>query len=324
MPPDLSHCEISIAGYTGRDSERGEVFIREIKSISGLKAPDLDVVYFSHPDDHIFLERQLNKGDSSDAQKQSETRLDIKKLDPESKPNASRKGLILKLGSSSLNFDVEPNTRRRPRDVRALAPNVETKADEPTPEEVASLRQGSDSGTVIHADIENLDSTVLIEAPKKLLLFQEMLNILGEQYNWKISNQVGDVPKKRCRSQHLVDGRPRRYCHVVITRDETTIIQALEIELTTKLKKDGNEEYESLSTLFFRASDTTETFRNILDDLMSASEDKSLGAMSWKRESISKYTSVREYLGHPDSKVQSEQDALASWVARAAEKVLGM
>ena len=29
-------------------------------------------------------------------------------------------------------------------------------------------------------------------------------------------------------------------------------------------------------------------------------------------------------LGHPDNKIKNEQDALDSWMARAAEKVIGM
>jgi hypothetical protein len=57
---------------------------------------------------------------------------------------------------------------------------------------------------------------------------------------------------------------------------------------------------------------------------MTVYKDEGLGAMSWKRRFISQITSVREYLGHPDNKIKNEQDALDSWMARAAEKVIGM
>ena len=115
-----------------------------------------------------------------------------------------------------------------------------------------------------------------------------------------------------------------RYCHAVIKRDKSTTIQILEIELTSKPKKDGTLEAESLSTLFFRAGDTSVTFQRILDELMTVYKDEGLNALSWKRRFISQNTLVWEYLGHPDNKIKNEQDALDSWVARAAEKIIGM
>jgi hypothetical protein len=102
------------------------------------------------------------------------------------------------------------------------------------------------------------------------------------------------------------------------------VIQVLEIELTSKAKKDGTKESESLSTLFFRCSDTATTYQSILDELMMSYKDGGLNAMTWKKQSISSMTNIRKYLGHPENKIKSEQDALASWVARAAETVLGM
>ena len=57
---------------------------------------------------------------------------------------------------------------------------------------------------------------------------------------------------------------------------------------------------------------------------MTAYKDERLNAMSWKRQFISQNTSVREYLGHPDNKIKNELDALESWEARAADKVIGM
>lgn len=327
-PPDLSHCEISLAGFTGRDSYDDQVFIREIRSISGIKAPELDVVYFSHPDDDLLLEMEPEESDGDKPSSPRKPRVNIREIDPDMKPNASKRRYCVKLGCSGLNFDVEMDTRRSPRHLEALPlPKIESDHDgleEQKPEEVASLQQGSDKGKAPRADVDNLDPAELIDAPEKIVAFQAMLQKLESEYGWKIENQMGDVPKKRCRSQHLIDDRPRRYCHAIIQRDASTTIQVLEIELTSKIKKDGTGEIESLSTLFFRASDTTVTFQMILDELMTAHKDKGLNAMSWKRKFISKNTSGWAYLGHPDNKIKNEQDALESWVARAAEKVIGM
>lgn len=325
--PDISHCEISLAGFTGRESEENQVFIREIRSIAGIKSPELDVVYFSHPDDDILLEKELDGNDGDKPPSKGKIPVNIKELDPDNRPKASKRRHLVKMGRIGINFDVELDTRRSPRLVKALPPKIEPDLDElqeQTPEELASLQQGSDKGRGPRADVDNLDPPDLVDAPEKIVLFQAMLDMLEEQYGWKIDSQMGDVPKKRCRSQHLVGDRPRRYCHAVIVRDETTNIQVLEIELTSKTKKDGAEELESLSTLFFRAPDTHSTYLNILDELMTAYREEGLNAMSWKRKYIAKNTSVREYLGHPDNKIKSEQDALVSWVARAAEKVIGM
>ena len=325
-PPDLSHCGISLAGYTGRAPEEYHVFIREIRSVSGLKAPDLDVVYFSHPDDHLLLSKELEVIEEK-PRPPSKPPVDIRELDPDTNPKSSKKRYSIKLGRSGLNFDVEPDTRRSPRHVKALPPLSEPdleEIEEQTPEELASLQQGSDIGKGLKADIDNLDPPVLIDAPEKIMFFQSMLQKLEKEHVWQIESIIGDVPKKRCRSQHLVGGRPRRYCHAVIKRDKSTTIQILEIELTSKPKKDGTLEVESLSTLFFRAGDTAVTFQRILDELMTAYKDGRLNAMSWKRQFISQNTSVREYLGHPDNKIKNELDALESWVARAADKVIGM
>ena len=325
-PPNLSHCEISLAGYTGREPEENQVFIREIRSASGLKAPDLDIVYFSHPDDHLLLSKDPKENDEK-PKPLSKPPVDIRELDPDTNPKSSKKRHSVKLGRSGLNFDVELDTRRSPRNVKALPlqsePDLE-EIEEQTPKELASLQQGSDKGKALKADVDNLDPPDLVDAPEKIVFFQSMLRKLEEEHGWQIESKIGDVPKKRCRSQHLVGDRQRRYCHAVIKRDKSTTIQILEIELTSKLKKGGTLEAESLSTLFFRAGETAVTFQRILDELMTAYKDERLNAMSWKRQFISQNTSVREYLGHPDNKIKNELDALESWVARAADKVIGM
>jgi hypothetical protein len=311
----------------GRDSEEHQVFIREIRSIAGLKSPDLNIVYFSHPDDDIWLEREPEESDDVKSPPKDKTPVNIKELDPYNKPKASKRRHLVKLGRSGLNFDVELDTRRSPRHVKILPSKVKSELDElqeQTPEELASLQQGSDKGKGPRADVDNLVPPDLLDAPEKIVFFQTMLQKLKEVHGWNIVSHMGDVPQKRCRSLHLVGDNPRRYCHAKIVRDGSTTIQVLEIELTKKIKKDGNEELESLSTLFFRAPDTESTYLKCLDELMTDYKDKGPAAMSWKRNFIAQNTSVREYLDHPDNKIKSESDALESWVARAAEKIKGM
>ena len=46
QPPDLGACEISWAGYTGRDSEQHHCYIREIRAIAGVPTPELNAVVF--------------------------------------------------------------------------------------------------------------------------------------------------------------------------------------------------------------------------------------------------------------------------------------
>lgn len=325
--PDLSHCEISIAGFTGRDSEVDHVFIREIRSISGIKSPDLEVVYFSHPEDDILLQKELEDGDDQQLKRSRKVVVDIKEIDPSTSPKSGKKRHLVKLGRSGLNFDVELDTRRSPRHVRVLPPMVESNLDEleeQTPEEIGSVQRGSDNGNGPRVDVDNLDPPDLVDAPEKIMFFQAMLEKLNEEYGWKIESKMGAVPKMKCRSQHLIDGRLRRYCHAIIYRDESTIVQILEIELTSKLNKKGEFEPESLSTLFFRAGDTTSTFLAILDELMTSYGKEGPKAMNWKKRFVSQNTTIREYLGHPDNKIKIEFDALESWVARAAEKVKGL
>ncbi|MGH1461874.1 MAG: hypothetical protein ACRBB6_07555 [Neptuniibacter sp.] len=325
--PDLSHCEISLAGFTGRELEENQVFIREIRSISGLKSPDLDVVYFSHPNDEMLLEKEPEKDSNEKSETAKKSPVDIQEIDPDNKPKAVNKRHLVKLGRSRLNFDVEPDTKRSPRHAKALPAQVEPDLDdleEQAPEELASLQQGSDKGKGLRADVDNIDPPELIDAPEKLLFFQAMLRKLKNEYGWEVESKIGDVPKKRCRSQHLIGDRARRYCHAIVKRDISTKIQILEIELANKVKKDGTPEPECLSTLFFRASDSNSTFQKVLDELMSSHSDERLNAMTWKRKFNSQCTTTCTYLGHPDNKIKSERDALDSWVLRAREKILSL
>lgn len=57
---------------------------------------------------------------------------------------------------------------------------------------------------------------------------------------------------------------------------------------------------------------------------MSSDLKNKLKAMQWKRKLIAGRTINRLYLEHPDNKIKNEEDALASWVARAAGKIKGL
>lgn len=317
-PPDLGNCEISYAGFTGGESKE-HIYIREIRSISGLQSPELDTVFFSHPDDVLYLEADSEESnDEGKSRKPNKPPVNIKELNPDGNPKASKKRYLVKLGRTGLNFDVEPDCRRSPRHVRALPPYTKPELDdnqEQLEEELASLQEGKDTGKGVRADVDNLEPPKLIEAPEKIAFFQVMLEQLESKYSWKIDYQMGNVPKQSCRSAHLIDGRPRQFCHATIQRDDTTTVQVLEIELTKE---------ESLSTMFFRTKGGGSVYQNILNELMSRDKDKGLNAMSWKRQFNSSNTNVCVYLGHPDNKVKSEEDALDTWVARAAAKVIGL
>jgi len=315
-PPNLNNCVISYAGFTGDEFGKNQIFVREIRSISGVPSPDLDTVYFSHPDDDILLQNEEDTESNNNSIHLQDLKVNIKELHPDFRPKASKKRFLIKVGSSGLNFDVEPDLKRSPRHIKSLPPGVKPELDEieeQTHEELASLNEGSESGNIPRVDVDNFDPPELIDAPEKLAFFKTMLEKLEDNYGWNMNVQIGDVPKISCRSLHFIGGRPRQYCHVIIERDETTTVQVLEIELSTK---------ESLSTLFFRSNDKDSTYFEILDELMSRYLDEGQNAMSWKRKFNSENTILCAYLGHPDNKIKSEDDALESWFARAGNMVL--
>lgn len=313
--PDLSSCEISWSGYTDgkKYGQKQQCYIREIRSLSGVEAPNLDVIYFSHPDDVLLLEKELE--DKDDKVAPNEKKIAPKIIDPYNSPKSGNKRHLLKFSSSGLHFDCEIDLARSPRNIRALPKGEKPKLDEnQTEEDTVGITEGSNHGKKPRADINNLEEPELLAAPEKIVFFQKLLDELGKNTGWSINSTTGNVPQKRCRSAHLVAGRPRKYCHAVVQRDETTVVQILEIELTAK---------ESLSTLFFRSEEVGSKFEKLLDSLMSgvSDEDKKSKAMQWKRQSNAELTISRQYLDHPDTKIKNETDAMESWVARAKQKV---
>lgn len=312
QPPDLNSCEIYWAGYTGKKSmgEDHHCYIREIRSIAGLPSPQLETVFFSHPDDELILESEAQEREEG---KENTDYTEPAEIDPDNPPKPGRKRLMLSITSSGLHFDAEIDLRRSPRQVKALPRGEKPQMDEPE-EETLGITEQSDYGKNRRADFDNLDKRELIEAPEKMLFFQEMFGLLKSEYGWQIETHTGEVPPKNCRSAHLIDGRPRQYCHVVLNRDPDTLIQILEIEL----KPD-----ESLSTLFFR-SDAENVLGEILDALMTSDTELKYKAMQWKRKTNAELTITRHYLEHPDRKIKDENEALESWVARAADRIKRM
>ena len=317
QPPDLGASEISWAGYTGRDSEQHHCYIREIRAIAGVPTPELEAVVFSHPDDVLFIENEPDDNESgNDAKTRKQTsRVVPKEIDPHHPPKAANKRYLIRITSAGFHFDAEIDLRRSPRHIRGLPKGEMPDLDEIQEEESLGITEGSDHGSKPRADIDNLEKPELIDAPEKIAFFQTMLEQLEAKHGWDIETHTGDVPRKRCRSAHLVGGRARKYTHAVVQRDDTTEVHVLEIELTAD---------ESLSTLFFRATHTQNAVEKILDALMTSDTSHKFKAMQWKRQSNAEHTIARHYLEHPDKKIKSEAEALESWVARAADKILSL
>ena len=319
QPPDLGTSEISWAGYTGRDTlgEQHHCYIREIRAIAGVPAPELEAVVFSHPDDVLFLvnePKDSESGNEANTRKQT-SRVVPKEIDPHHPPKPGKKRHLLQISPAGFHFDAEIDLRRSPRHIRGLPEAEMPDLEEIQEEESLGITEGSDHGSKPRADIDNLEKPELIDAPEKIVFFKTMLEQLGANYDWKIDTDTDDVPRKSCRSAHLVGGRPRKYTHAVVQRDETTEVQILEIELTAQ---------ETLSTLFFRTTHSQDAVKKILDALMTNDTSKKYKAMQWKRESNAEHTIARHYLEHPDKKIKSEVEALESWVARAADKILSL
>ena len=318
-PPDLGGSQISWAGYTGREDvgEKHHCYIREIRAISGVPAPELDEVVFSHPDDVFYLEKEPNESDSgSDAKtRRQKSRVVPKEIDPHNPPKAGKNRYLLQIKPAGFHFDAEIKLRRSPLKVKALPKGDKSDLKATQEENTLGITEGSDHGSKPRADIDNLEKPELIDAPEKLGFFQTMLEQLKAERGWNIETDTGDVPRKRCRTAHLVGGRPRKYTHVVVQWDDTNAVHILEIELTAK---------ETLSTLFFRASHPQQAVEKILDALMTNDTSQKYKAMQWKRKSNAEHTIARHYLEHPDNKIKTEAEALESWVARAAGKILSL
>jgi hypothetical protein len=315
QPPDLSSCEISWVGFTG-DEDMGQKhhrYVREIRSIAGVRAPELESIMFSHPADILFLEGEPEENNKpGEKPPKQRPKAKPKEIDPDNPPKAGKKRYLIRITSAGFYFDTEIDLRRSPRQVKALPKGKKPQLDEPQEEDTFGITEGSDHGKKPRADIDNLEKPDLVDSPEKIKFFKTMLENLEVEHGWKYETNTGNVPKMRCRSVHLIEGRPRQYCHTVLFRDAESTVEILEIELTNK---------ECLSTLFYRTKNTQETLGCILDELMTSEASKNFKAMQWKRKMNTELTTSHLYLGHPDKKIKNEDEALEAWVAIAAGKV---
>jgi hypothetical protein len=312
QPPDLSLCEISWTGYTGRENfgEKHHCYIREIRSIAGLSAPELEVVTFSHPDDIHYLKSEANS-EEKEKLKQRNKNIEPSVIDPHNPPKAGKRRYMIRLTASGLNFDTEIDLRRSPRQINALPFGEVPDMAVLEVDDTVGVTEQSEHGEAPRADVENLEEPEKVDAPEKMALFKEMLEKLQEERCWGVDTVEGEVPKVNCRSAHLIDKRARKYCHGMIKRDQDSIVNVLEIEL-----KPG----EVLSTLLFR-SDDDDAVDKILDALMSVDSEHRIRAMHWNHKKNAKLTKARSYLVHPNNMIEVEQDAMDSWVACAAAKI---
>ncbi len=103
-----------------------------------------------------------------------------------------------------------------------------------------------------------MDEPEPITPSEKLQLFEAMLETLCNVNNWGLDYERDNVPKKNCRSAHLVDDRPRQFSHASIKMSDELLVYALEIGLKDK---------ETLSTLLYRSQSSEPLSAQILNEL---------------------------------------------------------
>jgi hypothetical protein len=127
LPPDISSCIINYAGFTGTDLEKNQIFVREIRSISGVCAPALETVYFSHPDDDISLQNDVEGKNNSGLQ---QSPVHIKALTSSGSSASHKRRHFIKVNSTGFNFDIDPDMRRSPRHIKGLPSGIQPNLDE--------------------------------------------------------------------------------------------------------------------------------------------------------------------------------------------------
>ena len=318
-PPDLSSCEISWSGFTGQEKlgEAHHCYIRQILSVAGVRAPQLEIITFSHPDDCFYIESESDQEEPSKGKERKKPpAVNPKEIDLHNPPKGGKKRHLIRISSAGFHFDTELDLRRSPRQVKALPKGEKDKLDEHQDEETEEgtlgIAEGSNHGKKPRGDFNHLEKPNLIEAPEKFAFFAALLEQLKSKFSWQISTRYGEVPEKQCRSAHLVDDRRRMYCHAIVERDADSKSHMLEIELKKK---------EALSTLIYVTDSSEKTLTSILDALMTSDTSLNYRAMQWKRKKNTELTIARYYLDHPDKAIKDETEALEAWVARAVLKI---
>jgi len=196
--------------------------------------------------------------------------------------------------------------------VRMLPKGEQRDLDEIEEDDTVGITQGTSTGRNPRADIDSLDEPEPIASSQKLQLFESMLETLCKKNNWDLALERGDVPKKNCRSAHLVDDRARQFSHASIIMSDELLVYALEIELKDK---------ETLSTLLYRPRSPKPISEQILNDLMMSNSEKNQKAMQWKRKSLKELTASLYFLEHPDKKLLNEEEINESWSLRTSSKL---
>ena len=310
-PPNINDCNLTWAGYTGRKDEINHRYIREIRAISGVPTPELDAIEFEHPEDFINLEIDDEHGNDK-SKNNFNPLVEPKNIDSGEDPKSTGKRYTITINKAGFHFETDIDMRRSPRHVRMLPKGEQPDLDEIEEDDTVGITQGTNAGKNPRADIDSLDEPEPITPSQKLQLFESMLETLCKNNNWGLAYERGDVPKKNCRSAHLVDDRARQFSHASIKLSDELLVYALEIELKDK---------ETLSTLLYRPRSSKPISEQILNDLMMSNSEKNQKAMQWKRKSLKELTASLYFLEHPDKKLLSEEEINESWSLRTARKL---
>ena len=316
IPPNIENCNLTWAGYTGRKDkdEAHHRYIREIRAISGVPAPELDSIEFEHPDDFINIEKNDELGNDK-SQNSTNPIVDPKNVNSGEEPKSKGKRYTITTSKAGFHFETDIDIRRSPRHERMLPKGEKTDLDEIEEDDTVGITQGSSTGKNPRVDVDNLDQPDPILPSEKLQRFEAMLETLCNENKWGLDYERGDVPKKNCRSAHLVDNRPRQFSHVCIRISNELFVYALEIELKDK---------ETLSTLLYRSKSSRPLIDQFLDDLMSSDSKENQKAMQWNRKKLKETAASVYFLEHPDKKLLSEEEVNQSWSLRTRQKLLAL
>lgn len=317
LPPNLENCSLTWRGYTGdrRKGEHHHRIINEIRSLSEITTPELDIINYSHPNDKSTYHVEKEDEKEKDKETTNDYISDHYLVDSSASPKYSGRSYTIKISRSGFHFDSYINMQRAPRPFIPEFNKDSDEADGTNEVKGVSVAQGTRTGTTHRADTDKSEKPDLITPSNKILLFEEMLRALTDDNNWTLTLDRGDVPREKCRSAHLINKRARQYSFGKIKISDGLTVYALEIELKDK---------EALSTLLYKTKEPDYTKTQILTDLMSSDTERNQKAMQWDRPRISDVTSATHFLGHPDSKNLTEKETCKTWAEKAKNKLLSL
>ena len=317
IPPNLENCSLTWSGYTGLKSkgEYNHRFINEVRSLSDIPTPELDIIEFSHPNDKSTYHVEKEDEKEKDKETTNDYIPDPLLVDSTASPKSKGKRYAIEISRSGFHFNTYINMQRAPRPFIPEFNKDPEEDDAPNEVKGVSIAQGTRAGTTHRADTDKSEKPDLITPSNKILLFEDMLRALTDDNNWTLTLDRGDVPKVKCRSAHLINKRARQYSFGKIKISDGLTVFALEIELKGK---------EALSTLLYKTKNPDYTTAQILTDLMSSDTDRNQQAMQWDRPRISDLTTATHFLGHPDSKNLTEKEACKTWAEKTKNKLLSL